>query len=457
MTPSHSKDILNSWDFQDLTAYGERFRKVVATKAGQSHPLMLMSASTKLDWFVALVSGDQHKIATALWIGCRIAIDLQDESSEMYALSTEEDRAKGKPLLPPMASFGAGEAILKTPGFSWDCFGPNGDKLLASRKAYNYEEHNYVFCGIYSCDVVPLLEAGAYLLAMHYGRVQDAKEILNSSPALYEKLMASSASPGYVVAFTWGACVLQPLQYIFGLPNNVGTIFGIMGLTFDSVEERFDTVTKAGQGSIYTAMEHVGAGGGLFSLKRLVWQAKALCIIGLDVPNAKAIDWLESLPDNETVIALSMTMPHYDHGAIFGAHQACWLALAHEKVGLHDGAVRFADLQLEPDLLKAGNPLTKWPQVIALACKGRVLAKLNRHEEALAAFQAAIATSKESYNLIQMFAYRELSDYAAGGDAAVQAGADLEAKLNTFEGRMSRADFNGLTIGPGPIVGTTVD
>ena len=63
------------------------------------------------------------------------------------------------------------------------------------------------------------------------------------------------------------------------------------------------------------------------------------------------------------------------------------------EVWLYDGAIRFADLQPEPDKLKAGLPLSKWPQVIALACKGRVLAKLNRRGEALVAFQAAIAAS----------------------------------------------------------------
>ena len=56
--------------------------------------------------------------------------------------------------------------------------------------------------------------------------------------------------------------------------------------------------------------------------------------------------------------------------------------------------------------------------------------------------------------MMEALAYRELADYAGGGDAAVQARVDLEAKLKTFEGRMTRADFDRLTIGPGPIVGT---
>ena len=144
-----------------------------------------------------------------------------------------------------------------------------------------------------------------------------------------------------------------------------------------------------------------------------------------------------------------MTLPHEDYGTFMGMYQACWIALAHEKVGLCEGALRFADLQLETDILKAGTPLKKWPQVIAYACKGRVLAKLDRHDEALVAFQAAIAVSKESYSLMEAFALRELANYTdGGGDAAVQAGKDLEAKLDTFKGQMTREDFDGLTIAP---------
>ena len=127
--------------------------------------------------------------------------------------------------------------------------------------------------------------------------------------------------------------------------------------------------------------------------------------------------------------------------------------LACEKVGMYDDALRFADMQVAP-FTEGGRPEVKWAAMAARACKGRVFAKLNRHDEALISFQAAIATSKESYNLMEAFAYRELSNYTAGGDAAVQAGVDLKAKLKTFEGRMTRADFDRLTIGPGPIVDT---
>merc|ERR1719272_1120618 len=143
-----------------------------------------------------------------------------------------------------------------------------------------------------------------------------------------------------------------------------------------------------------------------------------------------------------------MTLPTHSFTSFTQMYQPCWIALAHEKFNLFDGALRFVDLQLEPDLLKAGNPVTKWPQVIALACKGRVFAKLNRHDEALIAYQAAIAVSKESYSLMEALAYRELANYVAGGDTAVQAGLDLKVKLNTFKGQMTRAEFDTLKISP---------
>lgn len=171
-------------------------------------------------------------------------------------------------------------------------------------------------------------------------------------------------------------------------------------------------------------------------------------MLNIDVPQSTAVAWLESLPDNDEILAYSMSFPTHDHGAVHGIYHHCWMALAHESIGLHAGALRFADLQVETDLQKGGTPLIKWPQVIAWACKGRVLAKLNRHADALVSFQAAIKTSKESYSLMEAFAYRELANYTAGGEAAVQAGVDLEAKLKTFEGRMTRAEFDELKITP---------
>jgi hypothetical protein len=73
------------------------------------------------------------------------------------------------------------------------------------------------------------------------------------------------------------------------------------------------------------------------------------------------------------------------------------------------------------------------------------LAKLNRHPEALAAFQAAIVTSHASFPMMQALSYRELATYAAApSDVAAQASADMEAKLAEFDGRVTRIEFDDL-------------
>jgi hypothetical protein len=76
--------------------------------------------------------------------------------------------------------------------------------------------------------------------------------------------------------------------------------------------------------------------------------------------------------------------------------------------------------------------------------------KLDRHTEALAAFQAAITTSKESYPMMEALTYRELANIVGGGAAAIQAAKDLEEKLKEFDGRLTRAEFDTLSIAPSP-------
>jgi tetratricopeptide (TPR) repeat protein len=228
----------------------------------------------------------------------------------------------------------------------------------------------------------------------------------------------------------------------------------VLGYTFDTVSKTLAELTKPV--AFYTSMDHKGMDGGIISLKRLCWQVKCFLIIHADVPSAKAIAWLESLPDDEGFYQASMTLPTHDHGSLWGVnHQTCWLALAHEKVGLYEGALRFCRLALELDMLKAGVPSIKWALTIALACKGRVLMKFDRHIEALAAFRTAIATSKASYSMMEAFAYRELAnfDITAGTpatvvEAAAQARHNLEEKLKEFDGRLTRAEFDTLSIAP---------
>ena len=364
-------------------------------------------------------------------------------NTDAYASATEEDRDALKNVMACYFMF-AGDGIIKAPGFSWDYFA-NGDKLIEHYNSYEYERNHAKNLVIHGSD--PYVYCGeALILTLQFGRVKDAKLLLNDHLIQLQKIENNKTKAGYGITMMLTLMFATQVHHVLGLSEHVRKLFTMVGMTFENAVETVENITKPLQGSWCTAMEHKGVGGGMISLKRMLWQVKAMCILFLDVDTSKAIAWLQSLPDNDAYYAYSMTIPNHDVGSISNFYPACYLALAHEKVGLFDGALRFADLQLEPDVLKAGAPLSKSPQVIALACKGRVFAKQNRHDEALVAFQAAITVSKQSYSLMEAFALRELANYTAGGVAAVQAGKDLEAKLKTFEGRMTREEFDTLRI-----------
>ena len=347
-----------------------------------------------------------------------------------------------------------GDAIMRAPGFSWDLLGKAGDVLVDHFDAYtSYEEHHVHIVGMLGNDGHAMYAAAPFLAVLQYGRVQDAVQMVTRTLPLLQRIAETPDKPGYVLGFLWGVQCNSICYHILGLSQHVKNLFAILGLSFDSTATKVDEVSKVEQGALLTAMDHKGPGGGLISTKRCVWQIKCFCILHTNVPLPKAVAWLESLPDNAEFLEYALAMGSYDCGAVFGVHQTVWIALACEKVGLYESALRFADLQLEPEVSKGGTPATKWAQVLALCCKGRALAKLDRNDNALSAFQAAIRTAKESYKMMVAFAYRELTHYTGGGGgggnaAAEQAAKDLDATLAEFDGRLSRAEFDSLTIAP---------
>ena len=438
--------VFKSWDKNNVVAFGDRFLKTVDTDAGRFHPIVSYAAKLSTEWFPALLNGNEQGYADANWNLTAFILDMCDESTEAYACSSPEDRALAKPMMAWTLAWG-GDRILQSPGFSWDRLGKNGDKLVEHRSAYVYEDHHEAVADLISVDTWTL-GSPSFVLTLQFGRLEDARNIMDDNLILTNRIVQFPGTSGFVLAVLIASMALPVTCYIHGLSTHIRKSLEMFGTSFDDAEERIETITKPMRGVLYTAMEHKGPDfGGSISSKRCLLQIQAFSILNGDVAESKAKAWLQSLPDDDDFIAYSMTFPTHDYSAVQNFIQTCWLALANEKYSMYGGALRFADVQLGP-LSKAGAPLTKWPQVIALACKGRVLAKLDRHHEALAAFQAAIATSKESYSLMEAFAYRELANYAGGGDAAVHAGGDLEATLKTFEGRMTRAEFAELKIGP---------
>merc|ERR1719272_802345 len=131
-------------------------------------------------------------------------------------------------------------------------------------------------------------------------------------------------------------------------------------------------------------------------------------------------------------------------------YQCVWLALAAEKLGMYDDALRFVEYTVEPDLAKGGT-LSKWTHTLAYCCKGRVLAKQGKHFWANDALKAGVAASKGStFPLIEAFALRELAQHDCNefGTTAAIARQELGAKLDVFDGRLSAKEFAMLRIAP---------
>jgi hypothetical protein len=446
--------IVLSWDPAALAEYGERVLKLAATEAGKSRPVLLVRIALATEWFPGILTGNADKFAAVNWMMTKMLMDLNDESSDAYARLTDDERYLIKPCALTYIVVG-GEAMMHVPGFDIDVYGPNGDKLLELSNAYTYDDHHAFYADLCTLDTWMTHNSADWILTLQYGRVSDALPILNQRLSVLEKVVADTTGSSRILDVACGMQTLLVCCHLLGqAQEQTQKMIQMIGFTFDTVDEYLIQLTKSNP--LFTKMEQREPGGGVFPIKRLLWQMKSFLVMHTNVPAVEAIAWLESLPDDEAFYQYSMTMPTFDYGGFWGGlHHTCWVALAHEKVGLYDGALRFCRLALEPDPMKAGVPSIKWALTVALACKGRVLTKLNRHSEALVAFQAAVATGKESYPMIEALAYRELANCKMVADAptltvaaAAQAGRDLDEKLKEFDGRLTLAEFDMLSIAP---------
>lgn len=80
----------------NLGTYGERYRQLIATEAGRARPVLCYGASMSLDWFPTMLSGDQQAFADSNWRLSKTILDMCDANSEVYDLSTEEEKAKAR-------------------------------------------------------------------------------------------------------------------------------------------------------------------------------------------------------------------------------------------------------------------------------------------------------------------------------------------------------------------------
>jgi hypothetical protein len=127
-------------------------------------------------------------------------------------------------------------------------------------------------------------------------------------------------------------------------------LFTVFGWTFATVEEKLARKGGILENELFKEAGNLDAHApGFFSPDRLIWQIKAFMILQCDVPKVDAITFLESLPDSASIVRLSTgcvteTHPGHDQACCVSLYQYLWLCLAHEKVGLHIGALRMIEL-----------------------------------------------------------------------------------------------------------------
>lgn len=361
-----------------------------------------------------------------------------------------EEQIRNAKLFGSLLLFYGSDTMFNTPGFDVALLGDNGQHLVDSFDRYNYDDHHDLVVNVASTDMA-MVGGEAFWLTFQFGRVGDALRIMNEQNLLLGKMLLNKLANGYRYSLWMFMMVHTSIAHLHGLHDDVRKVVRTLGITFKTAQEWFLREVSDGLPT-FTSIDYKWDAAevqppGVNSTLRQVWQLKCILIVCCDdIPKSDAIAFLESLPDDEGIIAVSLTAGTHDNGVIFGVTMFYWLALAHEKVGLYAGAIRFAELQLGPKC-RANSPLTIWPQVVGLHCKARSLAKMNRHQDALATFQQAIQKSKASFVMIQALAFRELARYgAAPPDVAARANADMEASLATFDSRsgLTRPEFDAL-------------
>lgn len=163
--------LFQAFDPALLAEYGSRYRLVCNTEAGQSRPLMGYSAMQSLDYFPAMLSGNQQSFADACWQIIVYMTDIcSNVNSSAYAQLAEEERSWVKPMQHGCFWL-AGDAIMNSPGFSWDNF-ENGDTIMEAYYSYEYEKNHAKIVELTGTDW-HAFGPDPFILALQYGRVAD--------------------------------------------------------------------------------------------------------------------------------------------------------------------------------------------------------------------------------------------------------------------------------------------
>jgi hypothetical protein len=231
-------------DSAGIAAYGERVGQLSSTEAGKSRPVLLIQVGLILEWFPAILSGNLDKYAEVSWHLTKKLMAMNDESKDAYSRLTEEERELVKPIS-LIYTFLSGEAFMRAVAAEQSSpFGPHGDKLVEWAAAYRYEKHHTYIAEIISMDCWFNLGGAEWLLTMQYGRIADAKVILQERTRVMDKVDADTSSPTRKFDLVVAIPNLLLHYHIHSQSRNVQKMCKLLGFTFDSVGDYISELTK---------------------------------------------------------------------------------------------------------------------------------------------------------------------------------------------------------------------
>ena len=109
------------------------------------------------------------------------------------------------------------------------------------------------------------------------------------------------------------------LCHLLGQKGDTARLYTQAGINFQNAEKKI--VGWLSDCSFYKPIGVTDpAESAPFSLDRQVWQIMCFCILHCNVADSEAIVWLKSLPDSETILALSLMRGIHDHGSTVGQY-----------------------------------------------------------------------------------------------------------------------------------------
>ena len=226
------------------------------------------------------------------------------------------------------------DVIVQSPGFTHAVFGDNGDRIVEHFNSYSYDDHHDHVVKTVSVDMC-LTGAEAFWLTMQYGRYTDSVAMLQPQIRNVEKLTADTSANGYIYGCILSAVQLTSIMHFHGRRDMAQKIWSVelCNFSFDNAFERLKVLSSSTD--VWIDIDGKGTEPGLCSTRRCYWQVKCQLILDTDVPKSAAIEFLETLPDDDEFVAYSLTVdtPH-DHLELLGVTMIAWVALANEKVSV---------------------------------------------------------------------------------------------------------------------------